>query len=253
MNLDRIIAVRTDKTIYRDGDKCLKVFVGGRSASDIYCEAMNQAIFCEKGLCVPKALEVTCIDGKWTLVSEFVRGKTLARMILDEPEKRREYIAEFAELHHSIHAHSSDSLHNLKKTLNAVIPTVPLELEYRAELRMMADMLPDSDHICHGDFDPSNIIVTPLGETYVTDFPLAVSGAPEFDAAVAYLKLMLGYDGIADEYLAAFTGENRKLREKIEALFPLAAAFMLKRSNAERRNILCDLIKNKLQTAEAKK
>ena len=26
MNLDRIIAVRNSKTVYRDGDRCLKVF-----------------------------------------------------------------------------------------------------------------------------------------------------------------------------------------------------------------------------------
>ena len=26
MNLDRVIAVRNNKTIYRDGDKCVKVF-----------------------------------------------------------------------------------------------------------------------------------------------------------------------------------------------------------------------------------
>ena len=26
MNFDKIIAVRTNKTVYRDGDKCLKMF-----------------------------------------------------------------------------------------------------------------------------------------------------------------------------------------------------------------------------------
>ena len=26
MNLDRVIAVRNNKTIYRDGDRCIKVF-----------------------------------------------------------------------------------------------------------------------------------------------------------------------------------------------------------------------------------
>ena len=29
MNLDRIIAVRNNKTVYRDGDRCLKVFNEG--------------------------------------------------------------------------------------------------------------------------------------------------------------------------------------------------------------------------------
>ena len=29
MNLDKIIAVRNEKTVYRDGDRCLKVFGAG--------------------------------------------------------------------------------------------------------------------------------------------------------------------------------------------------------------------------------
>ena len=35
MKLDRIIAVRNNKTIYRDGDKCIKVFNEDYSKSDI--------------------------------------------------------------------------------------------------------------------------------------------------------------------------------------------------------------------------
>ena len=43
MKLDRIIAVRNNKTIYRDGDKCIKVFNEDYSKSDILNEALNQA------------------------------------------------------------------------------------------------------------------------------------------------------------------------------------------------------------------
>ena len=43
MNSDKIIAVRTNKTIYRDGDKCIKVFNSDYSKADILNEALNQA------------------------------------------------------------------------------------------------------------------------------------------------------------------------------------------------------------------
>ena len=39
MRLDRIIAVRNDKTVYRDGDRCLKVFSNAYSASQVLREA----------------------------------------------------------------------------------------------------------------------------------------------------------------------------------------------------------------------
>ena len=38
MKLDRIIAVRTSKTVYRDGDKAIKLFDEGYSKSDILNE-----------------------------------------------------------------------------------------------------------------------------------------------------------------------------------------------------------------------
>ena len=69
MNLDRIIAVRTGKTVYRDGERCLKVFNEDYSKADILNEALNQARVEETGLAIPKILEVTMLDGKWTIVS----------------------------------------------------------------------------------------------------------------------------------------------------------------------------------------
>ena len=55
MNLDRIIAVRNNKTVYRDGDRCLKVFNEGYSKADVLNEALNQARIEETGLNIPKS------------------------------------------------------------------------------------------------------------------------------------------------------------------------------------------------------
>ena len=56
MNLDRVIAVRNAKTIYRDGDQCVKVFNENYSKADILNEALNQARIEGIGLHVPKIL-----------------------------------------------------------------------------------------------------------------------------------------------------------------------------------------------------
>ena len=91
MNLDRIIAVRNNKTVYRDGDRCLKVFNEGYSKADVLNEALNQARIEETGLNIPRVLEVTVIDGKWTIVSDYIKGKTLAQLMQENPEKKDEY------------------------------------------------------------------------------------------------------------------------------------------------------------------
>ena len=78
MKLDRIIAVRTGKTIYRDGDRVIKVFDSDYSKADNLNEALNQARIEETGLAIPKVIEVTMVDGKWAIVTEYIEGKTMA-------------------------------------------------------------------------------------------------------------------------------------------------------------------------------
>ena len=91
MNLDRILAVRNDKTVYRDGNLCLKVFNSDFSKADVLNEALNQSRVEETGLHIPKVLEVMKIDGKWAIRTEYVPGKTLQQLIDENPDKKDEY------------------------------------------------------------------------------------------------------------------------------------------------------------------
>ena len=77
MKLDRVIAVRNNKTIYRDGEKCIKVFNENFSKADVLNEALNQARIEETGRNIPKILEVTMIEGRWAIVSEYIKGRPL--------------------------------------------------------------------------------------------------------------------------------------------------------------------------------
>ena len=92
MKLDRVIAVRNNKTVYRDGNKCVKVFNKEYSKADVLNEALNQARIEETGLNIPKILEVTMIEGKWAIVYEYIKGKTLAQLMAEteEEEKKKE-------------------------------------------------------------------------------------------------------------------------------------------------------------------
>ena len=95
MKLDRVIAVRNNKTIYRDGDKVVKIFGAEYSKADVLNEALNQARIEETGLNIPKIIEVAMIDGKWAIVSEYIKGKTLAQLMAEdtEGEKRPSILA----------------------------------------------------------------------------------------------------------------------------------------------------------------
>mgnify|MGYP006900623929 FL=1 len=58
MKLERVIAVRNNKTVYRDGELVIKVFNMGYSKGDILNEALNQALIEEAGIRVPKVQAV---------------------------------------------------------------------------------------------------------------------------------------------------------------------------------------------------
>ena len=118
MKLDRVIAVRNSKTIYRDGEKCIKVFNSDYSKADVLNEALNQARIEETGLNIPKILEVTMIDGKWAIVSEFIKGKTLNQLMQENPDKKDEYLEMFVDLQIKMHSKTCPLLNKLKDKMN---------------------------------------------------------------------------------------------------------------------------------------
>ena len=75
MKLDRVIAVRNKKTIYRDGDRCIKVFNEDYSKADVLNEALNQARVEETGLPIPKLIEVKKYDDYLKTCSDFLESK----------------------------------------------------------------------------------------------------------------------------------------------------------------------------------
>ena len=68
MKLDNVIARRTNKTIYRDGEKSIKVFNLNYPKTDILNEALNQASMESTPLNTPRLLEVLKIDGRWAII-----------------------------------------------------------------------------------------------------------------------------------------------------------------------------------------
>ena len=113
MKLDNVIAKRPTKTIYRDGDTVIKLFNEDYLKSDILNEALNQARVEETGLLIPKILEVTKIDGKWAIISEYIEGTTLEELMKKNPEKEDEYLELFVNLQREVHSKKAPLLTKL--------------------------------------------------------------------------------------------------------------------------------------------
>ena len=187
MKLDRIIAVRNNKTVYRDGELCMKVFDTNYSKADVLNEALNQARVEETGLNIPKIHEVTVIDGKWTIVSDYIKGKTLQQLMDEHPEKKDEYLNLFVDLQLEMHSKSCPLLTKLRDKMNRKISQTDFDATTRYELHSRLDAMPKHNKLCHGDFNPSNIIITDDGTPYIIDWSHATQGNASADVARTYL------------------------------------------------------------------
>ena len=191
MKLEKVIAVRTAKTVYRDGNRAVKVFDEDYKKSDILNEALNQARAEETGLPVPNQLEVGVVDGKWAIASEYIEGKTLGQLMDEHPEKVDEYLELFVDIQLRIHNQKAPLLNKLKDKMNRKINETDLDATTRYELHTRLEGMPKHNKVCHGDFRPSNVIVGDDGVNYIIDWAHVTQGNASADAARTYLVFYL--------------------------------------------------------------
>ena len=163
MKFDTVLAERKHKVIYRDGDLCAKVFDESFPKSDILNEALNQARVEETGLNIPKIEEVTKIDGKWAIISDYIEGKTLQELMDENPDKLDEYLNLFVDIQKDILSKKCPLLKRLKDKMQDKISQTDLDATTRYELHTRLASMKKHSKVCHGDFNPSNVIITPEG------------------------------------------------------------------------------------------
>lgn len=239
MNLDNVIAVRTNKTVYRDGGKCIKVFNEDYSKADVLNEALNQARIEETGLNIPKILEVTMIDGKWAIVYEFIEGKTLAQLMAENPAKKNEYLEMLVDLQLEVHSKTCPLLNKLKDKMNRKISATELDATTRYELHTRLEGMPKHKKVCHGDFNPSNVIITDDGTPFIIDWAHATQGNASADAARTYLLFCLGGDlSGAKKYLDIFCEKSDTAKQYVQKWMPIVAASQSVKGNEKEREFL---------------
>ncbi|MBQ6169186.1 phosphotransferase [Ruminococcus sp.] len=239
MKLDNIIAERINKTIYRDGNKCIKVFDESYSKADVLNEALNHARVEETGLNIPELSEVTRINGKWAIVSQFIEGENLADLIAADPAKYDEYLNMFVDLQLEIHSKRSPLLSQLKDKMNRKIDLTDLDETTKYDLHTRLTSAPDHSKLCHGDYNTSNIIITPDGTPYVLDWAHATQGNASADAARTYLLFCLsGNIAGADKYLDLFCQKSGTAKKYVQSWMPIVAASQSVKKNCKEKEIL---------------
>lgn len=243
MKLDKVIAVRTAKTVYRDGDKAIKLFNEDYSKANVLNEALNQARVEETGLNIPKLHEVTRLDGKWAIIMDYIEGKTLEALMEENPEKNDEYLERLVDIQKSILDCRVPLLNKLKDKMQTKIGLTELDATTRYELHTRLDSMPKHKKVCHGDLNPSNIIITPDDKAYVIDWSHVTQGNGAADAARTYLLFWLnGNITGAEKYLNLFCTKTDTAKQYVQKWIPIVAASQLTKGNEKEREFLLNWV-----------
>jgi len=233
MKKENLIFERPDKKIYRDGDMLIKVFDENYSKPNILNEALNHARVEETDLNVPKIRAIDMVDGKWAIKLDFIEGTTLQELMDAHPEKEDEYLNLFVDLQLTVLSKKVPMLNKQKDKFQAKISAAKLDATTRYDLHTRLDSMPKHVRLCHGDFNPSNIIITKDGTPYIIDWSHATQGNSSADAARSFLLFYLeGKEELGDKYLKLFCKKSDTAIQYVQRWIPIVAATRLTKAPA---------------------
>ena len=240
-NLNNEIAKRKTKSVYKDGDKTIKLFVEDYSKANILNEALNQARV-EEGtdLNIPKLVEVTKIENRWALVSEYIEGTPLNVLMENHPEKIDEYLDLFVNIQLEILSKQVPLLNRIKDKFRRKLTNAQnIDENTRYELLQRLEGMKNHSKLCHGDYNPSNIVITEDGRYYILDWAHVTQGNASADSARTFLLFsMQGKAELAEKYLKLFSEKSGISVSLIQRWIPIVAATQMTKEIEEEQEFL---------------
>lgn len=240
MIFDKILAERKGKVVYKVGDTIVKLFDSKfYPKSDVLNEALNQARVEETGLPIPDLKAVSIIDDKWAITLDYVEGKTLQKLMDENPDKIDEYLNVFVNLQLEVHSKKAPLLNKLKDKMNRKISSLKeIDATTRYELHTRLEAMPKHTKVCHGDFNPSNIIIDSEGGAHILDWSHATQGNASADVARTYLLFSLKQPELADKYLKLFCTKSNTAKQYVQHWLPIVAASQMAKGVDDEKEFL---------------
>ena len=157
----------------------------------------------------------------------------------EHPEKTDEYLELFLNLQMEVYSKTSPLLNKLKDKLHREICQTTLDATTRYELHTRLEAMPKHKKVCHGDFNPSNIIINEKEEPYIIDWAHVAQGNASADVARTYLLFCLeGKETLAEKYLEGFCKKSGTEKRYVQNWLPIVAAAQSVKENIEERELL---------------
>ena len=236
-----VLAERPGKSITRRGNLVFKAFEKGKSKADILNEALNQARAEQAGLPAPALREVRANkDGSWAIVMDYVEGRTLDDLMKKDRKNFDKHLETFVRIHTEVLAHKVALMNPLTEKLDRQVSASALPEEQRYNLHMQLMGLPKNISVCHGDFNPTNVIMLPDGSHRILDWAHVRRGNALADIARTYLYFAVTDQlPIGEKYLDAICARLKVEKRDVQKWLPIvAAAQSTKEENAKHVDLL---------------
>ena len=235
----QILAEKSNKTVYRDGNTVVKAFTASHSKADVFNEAYIHSVVEEEGVPVPAILGVEPRDGGWAIRLEYVTGKTIEELIQEHPEEKDALLEKFVEIQIEVEGRRTPKLRNTRYKMEEVINTLSeIDASTRYELLQRIHGMKRHTKLCHGDFVPSNVVIREDGSYCILDWAHATSGNSGADAAITYLRLTLDNPELAGKYLRLYSKKADMPIQYIQQWMPIIAAAQLAKHKENEKDLL---------------
>ena len=153
--------------------------------------------------------------------------------------RKDEYLEFFVDLQLQVLNSSCPLLNRLKEKMHRKIDQTELSSFVKYELHTRLDGMPKKEKVCHGDFNPTNIILGSDGKTYIIDWSHVTQGNASADAARTYLLFKLAKkDEVAEKYLDLFCEKGNIIKQLVQKWMPIVAASQSVKGNEDEKQIL---------------
>lgn len=236
----KVIFTRPHKTIYAAGDQIIKVFDEHYTKADVLNEARNEALVEENtDLNIPALLEVSHTEEGWCLVRERIEGRTLEQCMQEEPDQLEKYMEMFVDLQMSVHEQRVATIKRLShKLMDQINSLKELDATARYELSSRLESMPKHTKLCHGDFNPSNVIMDQQNKLWIIDWAHAAQGNASADAAMTYLLFSLEDKERAELYIKLFCTKSDTARQYVNRWLPIVAAAQMTKKKEKEKEFL---------------
>jgi hypothetical protein len=254
---------RTAEVYAWGSDHVLKLYLAWCPPDWVEREAYIARTLVTAGIPTPAVQEVLEVEGRRGIVYERVTGVSMLQDLNQRPWRLFKHARDLAALQAQFQRLTVPGLSAYRAGLAGCIRRAPLPEPERDGMLALLETLPEAQTLCHGDFHPGNLILSPRGPV-VIDWMTACSGSPWADVARTSLLLTIGPKAAGkmvspalrlliglfhQTYLNHYRTLVPDLRGEFQRWRPIVAAARLDEQIAPEREALLQMVKAGLGTA----